>query len=102
MKDIKPIREVSRVFASTKRLVILSMLEKGPMCYTDIKGDFEKLRLATSSYEIYQHLHKLLEFDYIAKKGKQYLITSKGLKALRCIDEIANEEPRLPKVRWEF
>jgi len=102
MRDIEDMTKVSHVFASPKRLIILHLLENEPLSYSGIREGFNRLKIKVGSSEIFKHLKMLLDNGYIVKKGKQYLKTSKGCKALKLINELVRGKVRVPKLRIEF
>ncbi|MBD3155607.1 MAG: hypothetical protein GF368_03040 [Candidatus Aenigmarchaeota archaeon] len=102
-KRVKDIFSVSDVFSSPKRLLLLEFFRKGPSKWTDIDNFFnKKTNVSASVSEIYKHIHVLKDNNYIAKRGNSYIITKRGMRAIDLVKEIANTEPKVPKVEMEF
>ncbi|MCD6402716.1 MAG: hypothetical protein J7K98_00095 [Candidatus Aenigmarchaeota archaeon] len=101
-QSLKDIIKVSQVFASSKRLLLLFILKDEPMSYTGIANSFKRFGIAIGSSEIYKHLNHLLEEGFIAKKGKSYVLTLKGYKAVQHTIDIIKTPPTLPEVKLSF
>jgi len=99
---VQDILGVSQTFASGKRLLLLFMLKEEPMSYTIISNTFRKVGIPIGSSEVYKHLNHLLSEGYIAKKGKSYILTLKGFKAVENTFEIIRTPPTLPEVKLSF
>jgi len=99
---LESILEVSQTFASGKRLLLLFILRNEPMSYTSINNSFKKLGISIGSSEIYKHINHLLAHGFIAKKGKNYILTLKGFKAVENTLDIIRTEPTLPEVKLSF
>ncbi len=99
---IKQILKISQIFASGKRLLLLFILKDEPMSYTSIANTFKKYGISIGSSEIYKHINHLLSQGFIAKKGKSYVLTLKGYKAVRSTLEIIETPPTLPEVKISF
>jgi len=101
-EEIDQIFSISQTFASGKRLLLLFILKDEPMSYTAINSTFKKLGIAIGSSEIYKHLNHLLNQGFITKRGKNYVLTLKGFKAVEHTLEIINTPPEVPEVRISF
>ena len=99
---LKDIVKVSQVFSSSKRLILLFILKDEPMSYSGIFKSFKQLGIAIGSSEIYKHLNHLLQEGFIAKKGKTYILTFKGFKAVEHTLDIIRTPPSLPEVKLSF
>lgn len=101
-KTIQDIFDVSQVFASGKRLLLLFILKDEPMGYTLMTKYFERVGVPIGSSEVYKHLKQLLDGGFITKKGNSYLLTLKGLKAVEATLEIVDTPPTIPELRLSF
>lgn len=99
---IKNLDEVTKIFNSKKRMAILIFLFDGPLGYTSLLNKFLKRDIGIGSSEIYKHIHFLKKYSYIDKQAKQYLITSKGIKAINIMVELVNTLPEVPKIVYDF
>jgi len=99
---LKEIFGVSQTFASGKRLLLLFILKDEPMSYTSINNAFKKFGISIGSSEIYKHINHLLAQGFIAKKGKNYILTLKGFKAVENTLDIIRTPPTLPEVKLSF
>jgi predicted transcriptional regulator len=94
--------EVSSVLGSAKRTVLLFILYRKPMSYTEICNGFKRLDVKIGSSEVYKHLDTLLRSKYIAKRGKIYLVTLKGKTLVEAMQQIAKIPPTVPKLQMVF
>jgi len=92
---IKKIKEISVVFSSFKRLVMLYIIEIEPCGYTQLTKRVESLDIPIGSSEVYKHLRILLKNDLISKKQTSYLITTKGMKIIELINNIPEESENI-------
>jgi predicted transcriptional regulator len=100
---VKEILNVSSVFASPKRMLLLEFFSQGPKKWADMNAFFnEELKIPTSVSEVYKHIHVLEDHDYVVKKGTRFIITKKGKVAIDLAKQIANTEPKIPRVEFEF
>ena len=103
MKDsIEQLSEVSLVLGSRKRTILLYILNKNPMSYTQINKRFKRLGIKIGSSEIYKHLDILKSKKYLAKKGKVYLITLKGKTLIESLEDLVNVPEKVPKLKIVF
>jgi predicted transcriptional regulator len=72
------------------------------MTYTEIDKKFRRVEMKIGSSEIYKHLDILLEFRFIAKKRKLYIITLKGKKLVEGLQEWSTVPPTIPKIEMIF
>ena len=93
MKEMntEKIMELSIVFSSFKRLVMLYVIEVEPAGYTQIVWRLADLGIKIGSSELYKHLAVLLENELISKKVTSYLITSKGMEVIKLINNVPEE-----------
>ena len=105
-KQMDDIFAISEVFSSPKRLMILDILSKEPMGYTEITNCFERSGMLIGSSEVYKHLKILISNGFISQKKEslygKYLITKRGMVAVEKIKEIAGTEAKVAKIRMEF
>ncbi|MEM7825168.1 MAG: hypothetical protein QXO27_04315 [Candidatus Aenigmatarchaeota archaeon] len=101
-EEIASLLEVSQAFGSGKRLILLYILNEKPMTYTEIDKKFRRMEMKIGSSEIYKHLDILLEYKFIAKKRKLYLITLKGKKLIEGLQEWSSVPPTIPKIEMIF
>lgn len=94
--------EISEVFGSRKRTVLLFLLNGQPMSYTQIERGFKKKEMKIGSSEIYKHLEVLMRHRCIAKRGKVYLVTLKGKKLVESLDSLSNVPPTIPRLEMVF
>lgn len=99
---LKEILGVSQTFASGKRLLLLFILKDEPMSYTSINNAFKKFGINIGSSEIYKHINHLLVHGFIAKKGKNYILTLKGFRVVENTLDIIRTPPTLPEVKLSF
>jgi len=99
---VQEILDVSSTFASGKRLLILFILKNQPMGYTNIVKNFKKHDISIGTSEVYKHLRKLLEGEYIIKSGKNYILTLKGLNATNNVIDIINTPPHVPRIHMRY
>ena len=97
---LKTCKEISTVFSSFKRILILTILQQ-PMGYTKLKENLDKKGKAGSS-EIYKHLKVLQKYGYITKVGRAYVSTLKGKIAVELLKEIVKTKPIPPKLTISF
>lgn len=100
--EVQNILDVSSTFASGKRLLILFILKDQPKGYTSIVKNFKKYDISIGTSEVYKHLKKLLEGEYIVKSGKNYILTLKGLNATNNVIDIINTPPHIPRIHMRF
>ena len=105
-KKMNDIFTISKVFASSKRLLILEILSKEPIGYTEITNCFNGYGIPIGSSEMYKHLDILINNGFVSKKKEssygKYFITKKGMVAVDKIKEIAGTEAKVAKIRMEF
>jgi len=101
-KTIQDIFDVSQIFASGKRMLLLFILKDEPMGYTLITKYFERVGVPIGSSEVYKHLKQLLNGGFITKKGNSYFLTLKGLKAVESTLEIIDTPPTIPELKLSF
>jgi len=101
-QTVQDIFDVSQIFASGKRLLLLFILRNEPMGYTAITKYFERMSIPIGSSEVYKHLKQLLDLGYIAKKSSSYVLTLKGLRTVENTVDIINTPPSVPEVRLSF
>jgi len=98
---LKTCKEISTVFSSFKRILILYLLQE-PMCYKRLVEALEKKKAKAGSSEIYKHLKILLKYGYITKMRKAYACTLKGKRAIELLEEIVKTKPIPPKIKLSF
>jgi predicted transcriptional regulator len=101
-ETIQDIFDVSQIFASGKRLLLLFILKNEPMGYTLITKHFERMGIPIGSSEVYKHLKKLMNNGFITKKSNSYVLTLKGLKAVENTIDIIKTPPTVPEVKLSF
>ena len=101
-ETIQDIFDVSQVFASGKRLLLLFILKDEPMGYTAITKYFERMGIPIGSSEVYKHLKHLLDLGFIVKKSNSYILTLKGLIAVENTIDIINTPSTVPEVKLLF
>jgi len=104
-KLMKEIFSLAKVFESSKRILILELLSEGPAGYGNIIEWFTRHKIPIGSSEVYKHLKLLKDNEMIVKKEKRYpkyTITLRGMVAVKKLKEIANTEPKVPKIRMDF
>jgi predicted transcriptional regulator len=94
--------QVSQALGSGKRSVLLFILNKKPMSYTEICRKFKLFRIKIGSSEIYKHLDILLKEKYLAKTGRVYIVTLKGKTLVEGLLKIGNVPPTVPKLQIVF
>jgi len=99
---VEQLIEVSQVLGSGKRTILLFILHKKPMSYTQIYNRFRRIGIKIGSSEIYKHLDILLKNKYVAKRGKVYLVTLKGKTLIEGLQELAKIPPTVPKLQMVF
>jgi predicted transcriptional regulator len=100
--NVDQLIEVSQVMGSAKRSVLLMLLNGKPMSYTQIEKGFKKFEIKIGSSEIYKHLEILLNFKYVAKRGKVYLVTLKGKKLIEGLEALVDVPPTVPRLEMVF
>ena len=99
---IEQLSEVSEILGSRKRTILLFILKKKPMSYTQINTSYRKLGIKIGSSEIYKHLDILKKNKYIVKRGKVYLITLKGKTLIEGIEELVKVPAKAPRLELVF
>jgi len=99
---IEKLTEISNVFSSKKRITLLIFLTEQPANYSILKRNFAENRINIVPSEMYKHINFLEKYNYINKKGKTYMITSKGLKVIDMISIITDEVAIIPKIKYDF
>jgi len=94
--------EVSGVLGSGKRAILLFILYRKPVSYTEICNSFKRLGVKIGSSEVYKHLDTLMDKKYVAKKAKIYLVTLKGKTLVEAVEQISKIPPTVPKLRMVF
>jgi len=102
MNAIEQLSEVSIVLGSRKRSILLFILKKKPMSYTQMNREFNRLNIKIGSSEVYKHLDILKKNKYIVKRGKVYLITLKGKTLIEALEELVNVPAKAPKLEIVF
>ncbi len=82
-KTMNNIFAISMVFASPKRLLLLDFIKDEPLGYTQIAEKFEKNSVQIGSSEIYKHLKMLIKEGFVSPKYNRYILTKKGMFALK-------------------
>jgi predicted transcriptional regulator len=100
--DDGSVAEISEVFGSRKRTMLLFLLKDRPMGYTQIEKGFRKREIKIGSSEIYKHLDVLLRHRLIVKRGKVYLVTLRGKKLIESLDSVTDVPPTVPKLEMVF
>jgi len=93
--NLEKIMEVSMVFSSFKRMVLIFVLEEEPGGYTKIINIFKFLGINIGSSELYKHINVLMKNGMISKNGTSYLITTKGLKTIELIKKIPDKSRKM-------
>ena len=101
-KVIQNIFDISQIFASGKRLLLLFILRDEPMGYTLITKYFERVGVPIGSSEVYKHLKQLLDGGFISKKGNSNILTLRGLRATETTVDIINTPPEIPELKLSF
>jgi len=105
-KQMDDIYAISNVFASPKRILLLKMLNQEPAGYMMIESWFERIGIPTGSSETYKNINILIKEGFIVRtrtgKYGKYIITKRGMVAIKKVKEIAGTEARVPKIRMEF
>lgn len=102
MDSIEQLSEVSLVLGSRKRTILLYILKKKPMSYTQMNRKFKSLKIKIGSSEVYKHLDILKKKKYIVKRGKVYLITLKGKTLIEGLEELVNVPAKAPRLEIVF
>jgi predicted transcriptional regulator len=101
-EDVLNFTEISQVFGSAKRAMLLFFVNERPSGYADIEKRFKNIEMKISSSEIYKHLDILLQYKYIAKHGRTYVITLKGRKLVEVLGEVIRTPATVPKLELVF